>query len=258
MAKTFRLPTLTCLRCGHTWIPRHPHEPKKCARCASPYWNKPKWKGVKILDDKQIKQHSTDQAHRYELKKIQKEASIHEDITYNYLKSSPGEWFTSAERLIAVAYRLESNRYSQDQRFADNSDIYSMFVGFALENYLKGAIVHKRLTNGQSLEKGKLDDDLNEHDICTLFSLAGLARERELYRSDLDYITECIRWRGRYPVPKQAKHIGDSITYYPAAKDGPLLDVITESIYAIPIDRIHHLVDVARKNLQFIMKERKV
>lgn len=257
MRKTFEMPTLKCLRCGHVWIPRRPRQPKKCPRCASPYWNKPKWKGLGALDDKQIKEHSTDQAHRYELKKIQKEASIDEGVTYNYLKSSPGEWFTSAARLIAVAYSLESNRYSQDQRFVDNSDIYSMLVGFALENYLKGAIVHKRLTNGHSLEKGKLDDVLNEHDICTLFSLAGLARERELYRSDLDYITECIRWRGRYPVPKQAKHIGDSITYHPAAQHGPLLDVIIESVYAISIDGIHHLVDVARSNLQFIMKKRK-
>ena len=47
MTKTFEMPTLSCLRCGHTWIPRRPQEPKKCPRCASPYWNKPKWKGLK-------------------------------------------------------------------------------------------------------------------------------------------------------------------------------------------------------------------
>jgi len=47
MTKTFKMPTLTCLRCGHVWIPRRPQKPKKCPRCTSPYWNKPKWKGVK-------------------------------------------------------------------------------------------------------------------------------------------------------------------------------------------------------------------
>ena len=40
------LPKFKCLRCGHEWIPRK-IEPKKCPKCNSPYWNKPKWKGVK-------------------------------------------------------------------------------------------------------------------------------------------------------------------------------------------------------------------
>ncbi len=33
-----------CTRCGYTWYPRTPKLPIKCARCGSPYWNKPKWK----------------------------------------------------------------------------------------------------------------------------------------------------------------------------------------------------------------------
>jgi len=41
------LPKLTCTRCGHVWIPRIPRKPKQCPNCRSPYWNKPKWKGVK-------------------------------------------------------------------------------------------------------------------------------------------------------------------------------------------------------------------
>ena len=47
MINEIELPTLKCLRCGHEWIPRQPKKPKYCARCNSPYWNKPKWKGVK-------------------------------------------------------------------------------------------------------------------------------------------------------------------------------------------------------------------
>ena len=36
------LPTLTCKRCGHTWIPRSTNKPKNCPnpKCKSPYWNK--------------------------------------------------------------------------------------------------------------------------------------------------------------------------------------------------------------------------
>jgi rubrerythrin len=35
-----------CLRCGHTWTLRTPH-PKKCPKCKSPYWNKPRRKEMK-------------------------------------------------------------------------------------------------------------------------------------------------------------------------------------------------------------------
>ena len=47
MNKQIELPTLKCLRCGHEWIPNRPVEPKVCPKCKSPYWNRPKWKGVK-------------------------------------------------------------------------------------------------------------------------------------------------------------------------------------------------------------------
>jgi predicted Zn-ribbon and HTH transcriptional regulator len=39
-----KLPTFTCLRCGHTWHPRKETIPIKCGRCKSPYWNTPRAK----------------------------------------------------------------------------------------------------------------------------------------------------------------------------------------------------------------------
>lgn len=47
MNNIFELPTLKCLRCGHYWYPKRPALPKVCPKCKSPYWNKPKWKGIK-------------------------------------------------------------------------------------------------------------------------------------------------------------------------------------------------------------------
>jgi Zn finger protein HypA/HybF involved in hydrogenase expression len=32
-----------CLRCKHLWIRRTP-KPKRCPKCKSPYWNKPRRK----------------------------------------------------------------------------------------------------------------------------------------------------------------------------------------------------------------------
>lgn len=32
------LPTFSCSRCGHVWIPRISRTPRFCPRCKSPYW----------------------------------------------------------------------------------------------------------------------------------------------------------------------------------------------------------------------------
>jgi len=40
----YQLPTCECLRCGHKWHPAKSSEPRVCAKCHSPYWNKPKTK----------------------------------------------------------------------------------------------------------------------------------------------------------------------------------------------------------------------
>lgn len=37
--------TLTCLRCGHSWIRRKVTPPKNCPKCISPYWDKPRQRG---------------------------------------------------------------------------------------------------------------------------------------------------------------------------------------------------------------------
>ena len=36
------LPILTCNVCGHEWVPRKREVPKRCAKCKSPYWDRPK------------------------------------------------------------------------------------------------------------------------------------------------------------------------------------------------------------------------
>jgi predicted Zn-ribbon and HTH transcriptional regulator len=41
MEKPTSLPAYTCLLCGHTWHPRTEERPLRCARCKSPYWNRP-------------------------------------------------------------------------------------------------------------------------------------------------------------------------------------------------------------------------
>ncbi len=35
------VPSLNCLRCGHTWIPRQPNV-RVCPNCTSAYWDTPR------------------------------------------------------------------------------------------------------------------------------------------------------------------------------------------------------------------------
>lgn len=32
----------TCTRCGHVWVVRGEQLPRTCARCRSPYWDRPR------------------------------------------------------------------------------------------------------------------------------------------------------------------------------------------------------------------------
>lgn len=42
MPKALTLPQCVCNRCGHRWWPRSAEIPKRCAKCNSPYWDKPR------------------------------------------------------------------------------------------------------------------------------------------------------------------------------------------------------------------------
>ena len=96
-----------------------------------------------------------------------------------------------------------------------------------------------------------MDNVLIDHNISKLFSDAGLSVESKRYRSDLDYLTECIKWRGRYPLPTEAKYIGGSIIYHPQETG------VKGFVTIIPIDTIHEFVEMARKNLEYIIEKGK-
>ena len=77
---------------------------------------------------------------------------------------------------------------------------------------------------------------------------AGVVVKDSLYKSYLDYITESIVWRGRYPLPVNASGIDGSMTYHPP-KEEDKFAVITSVGLAIPIDAVHELIEQAKSNL---------
>jgi len=50
-----KLPTLKCIRCNHTWIPRLTKYPKVCPHCNSPYWNKKYVRSDKVKEKKNVR-----------------------------------------------------------------------------------------------------------------------------------------------------------------------------------------------------------
>ena len=40
-----------CLRCGYSWWPRSTDAPKRCPKCTSPYWDRPRVRGASKKSD---------------------------------------------------------------------------------------------------------------------------------------------------------------------------------------------------------------
>jgi hypothetical protein len=189
------------------------------------------------------------------------EVSLDDKVTYKYLKSDWSNWQDAAEKLLRVAYMLESERETNRKEFiaTRNEDVYYMLIGLALENYLKGAIVQKLLISGESLDEDKLDSVLYKHDIAILFSDAGFRIPDKLHGSYLDYLTECVEWRGRYRLPAKAERIGGSIKYFPPEpkQAGKARISLIEMTHTIPIDVIHEFVDMAKAHLEQLRQKAK-
>ena len=151
--------------------------------------------------------------------------------------------------MLSVAYRLETDRDTQDSRFVSHpsSKVYYMLIGFALENYYKGAIIAKLLGRGGKIEANKLDSIVNKHQLLQLAGDAGVTIKDRLHKSYINYITECVLWRGRYPLPTEASHIKGTISYHRPREGG--LAMVTGFEHAIPVDTIHELIHQAETNL---------
>ena len=123
-----------------------------------------------------------------------------------------------------------------------------MLIGFALENYYKGAIIANRLKNGKHVKAEELDSSIKKHQLAELASDAGVVLKDRLHKSYLEYITKCVTWRGRYPLPTSSSDIGGSMTYRPP-KEGQKHHILMGLEHAIPIDEVHKLIDQARSNV---------
>ncbi len=177
--------------------------------------------------------------------------------TFNYIQSDVVSWRDKADMLASTAYKLEADRDPQNNDFIifRYRNVYNMLIGFALENYYKGAIIAKRLKNGKHIKSDELDSSIKKHQLVELASDAGVVLKDRLHESYLKYITECVFWRGRYPSPTDASGIGGSITYHPP-KEGEEFCFLTSLEHGITIDTAHRLIDQAKSNVDRMLPKK--
>jgi hypothetical protein len=89
---------------------------------------------------------------------------------------------------------------TESERLLDGSllSVYGMLIAFAIENLAKGILIARH--PGLIKSNGAIADSLKSHNLRKLCSdvFGDLSSEE---KGLLDMLTDCGKWRGRYPIP---------------------------------------------------------
>lgn len=133
-----------------------------------------------------------------------------------------GCWFWSAHGLITAADLIygqflsgsEAARKATDTLSSDSTaptldrlcdaisevqlgPVSVMLLGFAIENTCKGILIER---NPDLVEDATLKKELRSHDLPRLVTACGFVPETHQAKS-LSFLSEYVRWAGRYPIP---------------------------------------------------------
>src|SRR6202162_2428031 len=118
----------------------------------------------------------------------------------------PSAWKEKAEELIAVAESLEPAilDHSETPPFHALNSAYLMLVSFAVENFLKGALVARNRDRYKEFmlktPERRFPLELRSHDLLDLGRRLGLVFSGEETRL-ANRLSHAATWSGRYPVP---------------------------------------------------------
>lgn len=129
-------------------------------------------------------------------------------------EASPSDWYRRGRALVRAADllgpRIEALDYNEKDGdflvWMDVVPVYGMLVGMATECALKGTIAARGLEVPVDAKRG--------HDLAILATIGGSVLAG-LARSDPDRvkrISDCIRWRGRYPSSRSGSRDRDIIS----------------------------------------------
>lgn len=118
---------------------------------------------------------------------------------YEYIVKNPYSWLNKAAGLLSAAKKVLS-KGNDDLPILYYINTYMMLNSFALENIIKCIIIQE--APDTSVNNGKLNDKINEHDLIELFNDANILEnftetEKDLLRRLSIF---AVKW-GRYPIP---------------------------------------------------------
>lgn len=142
--------------------------------------------------------------------------------------ASSHSWFTQGAGLLRAAYvlwRLHQTHFDKmtlraknKQRLSvyDLMDMYTnhfgssymLLAGLAIENAVKGLIISQQ---NIPTDCQKLPKECKGHDLKALFNTAKLKIDTEEHL--IKYLTEAIRWKGRYRTPLDMKEVKTWLSY---------------------------------------------
>jgi hypothetical protein len=121
----------------------------------------------------------------------------------------------------AISHDLEGDEL-EDALLSRLLPISLLLKGYAVEDLLKG-IIYSRNPDGlkENDENLYLDGKITNHNLDEYYVAAGMAKNKDAIDPEtkeiLSILEQCIRWQGRYPVPRnteqlrQTKKIPDSL-----------------------------------------------
>jgi hypothetical protein len=168
----------------------------------------------------------------------------------------PHYWEELGDNLIIAANKLEPETEGPIY-----NRIYLMLIGFALENYYKGAMILLKDNYAKAINTGKINH-LKNHNLLGLASKAGLNIHDDLH-AILNQLTEYIVWRSRYPAPLEAtgdKGIKGKIRFSPPSSNNSsfLAPYSLELSTIVTKPQISKLIDQAKSNLDNLKQTIKI
>ncbi len=170
---------------------------------------------------------------------------------------TPGVWALSARRLRRAA-EIIFDHYGKDLRDMEagvspveleNLEISgcgTLLYGLAVENILKGILLS---TSQDAIDHGKLRKwPGGGHDLVLLAAEAKITlsvTEEDI----LKRLSACVRWAGRYPIPKKSEKMGLSQCAYPSGDSLPMpLEVFEQAAFDAMYIRFESLILVRSKS----------
>jgi len=169
----------------------------------------------------------------------------------------------AARRFQAEVFAVQPGRLVPDPRplSADEGELLKdtelervavMLLGMAVENMAKGILVGRTPSHVKS---GELAKKMTGHDLVGLIKMCEVDLNDTELRA-LRFLTEAIRWTGRYPIPKEAAQLQRLTAGEKMRLSDPAYRECLVRVSADLLNRLWELLDAEHSAEKFAERER--